>query len=436
MVGRTSVRVDGGRNGLRSPRVLLVPDSLFWVTGEIAHEIARYNTGFEFTVCPSQGLKWLFRRRPAFPGRFDLVHFLTPELFEKCAPRFDAGVARVATLFHAERPEHFECVRGSDAVMTASKQWRERLVARGIPPEKVFLVPLGTDPELFHPPTPEARRELRAELRIGADALVVGFCAKRSSDVAGRKGVDVFARAMEELGHELSGVVALLIGPGWTEFAAERSRAGVEFRCLPFLLEREKLARVYRALDLFWVTSRIEGGPAPLLEAMSSGVCCLTTPVGIAEEVVENGRNGFLVPFDAASRFAEVSARLAHDADGIRAIAEAARAAILAERSWRATAPAAGELYRTVLERKGFDGRREDVSGPLDAHLVPQAIAAQEHAGFARSLAKMGDLESAAAFSRAALHMDPLNPERWRHWMSIAWQRARRRRRRAPRSPG
>jgi hypothetical protein len=41
----------------------------------------------------------------------------------------------------------------------------------------------------------------------------------------------------------------------------------------------------------------------------------------------------------------------------------------------------------------------------------------------------MGDLESAATFSRAALQMDPLNPARWRHWMSITWHRARDRRR-------
>jgi glycosyltransferase involved in cell wall biosynthesis len=399
-----------------------VPDTPFWITGEICGEIARYNPGFDFSVFPSKGLRWLSRRHPHLLESFDLVHFLTPDLHQKFSPVFDEGVARVSTIFHVEHPADTDCVAGSDAVMTASRQWRDALRGRGVPPDKIFVVPLGVDPELFHPPTRAERQALRDRLRIAPAAFTVGFCAKRSSDVGGRKGIDVFLRAIEALSKRVPEVVAVMIGPGWSEFAAEHSRSGLVFRCIPFVLERAELAEVYRALDLFWVTSRIEGGPAPLLESMASGVGCVTTAVGVAEEVVVEGQNGFLAAFDDAARFAEVSAKLAQQPKERAALGARARARVLLERAWSQTAPLAGVLYREVLERRGYDGYGRGGVPPASGGRIAHTIAALEYDGFARSLEKMGEYASAARFARHALRRRPGHPTLWRHWARIAWR--------------
>ena len=60
---------------------------------------------------------------------------------------------------------------------------------------------------------------------------------------------------------------------------------------------------MYQALDFYWVTARVEGGPVTLLEAMSAEVCCLTTAVGLAREIVNDGENAVLLPFNDPESF-------------------------------------------------------------------------------------------------------------------------------------
>lgn len=51
----------------------------------------------------------------------------------------------------------------------------------------------------------------------------------------------------------------------------------------------------YNSLDLYIVASRSEGTPRPLLEAAACGIPILTTDVGIAPELIQDGVNGFMV---------------------------------------------------------------------------------------------------------------------------------------------
>ena len=63
-----------------------------------------------------------------------------------------------------------------------------------------------------------------------------------------------------------------------------------------FLGARRDVAELYRAMDVFALSSLWEGGPITLIEAMASGLPVVATPVGIVPEVVRDGVNGFLVP--------------------------------------------------------------------------------------------------------------------------------------------
>ena|SRR5436305_7351999 len=55
------------------------------------------------------------------------------------------------------------------------------------------------------------------------------------------------------------------------------------------------MAVLYRAVDAYLVASRQEGGPKAVLESMASGVPLVTTRVGQAMDLVEHGRNAFMV---------------------------------------------------------------------------------------------------------------------------------------------
>ena len=68
---------------------------------------------------------------------------------------------------------------------------------------------------------------------------------------------------------------------------------------------RDELATAYHALDAYLVTSRQEGGPKGVLEAMATGVPMVSTRVGQAPEVVDDGRNGLLAEVDDVEALAE-----------------------------------------------------------------------------------------------------------------------------------
>ncbi len=64
------------------------------------------------------------------------------------------------------------------------------------------------------------------------------------------------------------------------------------------LSSRDDLARAYHGVDVCLVTSRQEGGPKAVLEAMATGVPLVTTRVGQATELVRDGENGLLADVD------------------------------------------------------------------------------------------------------------------------------------------
>ena len=89
------------------------------------------------------------------------------------------------------------------------------------------------------------------------------------------------------------------------------------------------MPEMFQALDFYWVTARVEGGPVTLLEAMSTGVCSVTTPVGLAREVVENGVNGLVVEFDDSGAFAAQTLAYSRRTRDREALGARARSTIL-----------------------------------------------------------------------------------------------------------
>jgi glycosyltransferase involved in cell wall biosynthesis len=83
---------------------------------------------------------------------------------------------------------------------------------------------------------------------------------------------------------------------------------------------------VYHALDAYVVASRPEGGPKGVLEAMAAGVALVTTRVGQAQEIVEDGENGLLADVDDAEALADAVLRVHRDAGLRESLASVGRA--------------------------------------------------------------------------------------------------------------
>ena len=183
---------------------------------------------------------------------------------------------------------------------------------------------------------------------------------------------------------------------------------------------------IYRCFDIYWVTSRIEGGPVPLLEAMSSGACCVTTPVGVARELVKHGENAFLAPIDDAESFVRHTESLVRDSELRARIGTEARRSILEAHQSHQTTRSARQLYQTAIERfrcrwplshapaiPKADGQ---AAGKVDLRsgLPPQIrswVAAREHVCFMNQLNFMGEWESASRVAVRAIACRPFDPE-------------------------
>ena len=76
---------------------------------------------------------------------------------------------------------------------------------------------------------------------------------------------------------------------------------------------RSEIRVFYRAADAFLLTSLFEGFPRVLMEAAACGLPIVTTDVGGAEEIVEHGRNGFIVPINDVDAACEGLLFLAND---------------------------------------------------------------------------------------------------------------------------
>jgi glycosyltransferase involved in cell wall biosynthesis len=274
----------------------------------------------------------------------------------------------VATVFHGDRrPEFPELARAVDELLaharelarvaTASRIMEDRLLGWGLPRAAVVRLPLGVDLRVFRPGSAEARRASRARLGIPEQALCVGSFQKDGSGFGEGlepkwiKGPDLLVEVLARLRRELP-VVALLTAPARGYVKRGLDRRGVPWRHV--VPERaEELAALYPALDAYLVTSREEGGPQGVLEALACGVPVVSTRVGLAPDVIEHGGNGLLAEVEDAGALAEAAAGLLADA-GLRERLARRGPGSVADHGWdRVAERYYRELYQPLLRERG-----------------------------------------------------------------------------------
>lgn len=169
----------------------------------------------------------------------------------------------------------------------------------GFPEDKVHRIPIAVNLSSFSQTTSEKRDSARQRLGIPRYALVIGSFQKDGLGFeAGNKpklikGPDTLLEVAAILKSRVDGLHFLLTGP-----ARGFVKTGLERLGIPFthVIEEDyrNLERNYHAIDAYLVTSREEGGPRAILEAMATGVPIVSTRVGQAVDLITHERNGWL----------------------------------------------------------------------------------------------------------------------------------------------
>jgi PEP-CTERM/exosortase A-associated glycosyltransferase len=239
-----------------------------------------------------------------------------------------------------------------DAVVTLCEGLRQDLLARGVPPSRLFLVPNGVDVERFTPaprdPDLEARLGLRGKTVIAYVGSLFRF-----------EGIPLLLRALARLARD--DVRGLILGHGEAEEEIRDSlaRLGLEGR-VTFLGKAPpaEVARYYTLADILCyprLRHRITELTTPLkpLEAMAMGKAVVASDVGGLRELVDDERTGLLFRAEDLESLVATLRRVVDVAELRRRLGEEARAHVVAERSWRQLAGRYREVYAAACARRG-----------------------------------------------------------------------------------
>jgi glycosyltransferase involved in cell wall biosynthesis len=225
-------------------------------------------------------------------------------------PEFDA-------CFETMRRRHEEI----DRIQVTSSAMQELVLETGVDPAKVHRIPIGIDVEAFALRSPETRAAARHALGLPESAFVVGSFQKdgvgwgEGLEPKLIKGPDVLLAVAERLRERVPELTFLVTGPARGYVLAGLERLGVPYRHV-VLPDVDAVPQAYEAIDVCLVTSRDEGGPRAVLEAMATGVPLVTTRVGQAADLVRHGENGWLVEVEDVDRLVQWTTHVAEAAQG------------------------------------------------------------------------------------------------------------------------
>lgn len=208
-----------------------------------------------------------------------------------------------------------------DVVFAPSRATARDLVARGLDPRRVQVLPAWVDGDLFSP----SRRDDELRARYGVNGGPVLVYAGR---VAREKSVDLLARAFRDVIDSGASAHLMVAGDGPYRAEMEELLADYPASFLGFV-PQEELARVYASSDLFVFPSSTDTCGLVVLEAQAAGLPAIVSDRGGPGEYVRPGSTGLVVPGDDRAALAGAIRALLDDEDRRRAMGHAAREHVL-----------------------------------------------------------------------------------------------------------
>lgn len=227
------------------------------------------------------------------------------------------------------------------AVVTVSRVQLEQLRADGVPADRLTQVPNAW--AALAPPL--ERAAARRELGLPAEGFTLGWVGRLS----GEKGPDVFLEGLARL--KVQGWTAAVLGDGPDRAAlgARAGQLGLGGR-IHWSGVVPDAARLYRAFDVFVLSSRTEGIPIVLFEAMHAEVPIVATRVGGVGEVVGEGEALLVPALDPAALAAAIDTVAAQPQEAARRATEA-RSTLERRFAPRPWVDAYDAVYRQAIAR-------------------------------------------------------------------------------------
>jgi glycosyltransferase involved in cell wall biosynthesis len=275
---------------------------------------------------------YLLMLRYRTPARVHTVHNLAPR---EMGVRVGAWVRMLAFRYH---------IGGVVPVAVADKVRATIQQLYGYPDPP--LIPNGIPTDEYAPDS-DTRAQWRQAHGIEPRATVLTHIGRFAFQKNHALLVEAFAQVRAD-----APLYLLLVGGGELENAVREQVAalGLQER-VRFLGVRADVADILRASDVFVLSSRWEGNPLSVMEAMAAGLPVVSTAVGGVPELVREGVTGLLVPSEDAGALAQAMQALVDDPVRRQAMGAAARRHAVAHFDIRHTVRMYEELYESLLRR-------------------------------------------------------------------------------------
>ncbi len=240
--------------------------------------------------------------------------------------------------------------RHTDRLLTVSPAVRRELLALGVgTPDRLAVLPLGLDLAPFLAPRPAGAPGPRAELGLAAATPLVAVVAR----LVPVKAHETFLEAAALVAAKRPEARFLVVGDGErrAELEALARRLGLA-RSVAFLGWRADLPAIYRDVDVVALTSRNEGSPVSLIEAMAAARPVVATAVGGVPDLVEDGVSGYLVEPGQPAAVADRVLALLDDPERREAFGRAGRKRVDPAFDAARLLRDVDALYRRLIEEK------------------------------------------------------------------------------------
>ena len=313
-------------------KILMIADLETWILGEIARKL-------QVILSKKMQIKILYSHETDFFKHFlhncsesDVIHFLSPWDFFKLAKFVDKPC--VFMLWHMVDWTFFKkYVYRIDTLCVGSQQWLEIVKDYTLPNIPLKRVHFGLDINQFQKHS-QAKVDFISSHNLPENTLIFGFAGSAWSNEGNRKGLDRFFNCFLDLKDKLDHpFIIRIIGRYWTPEIIPTELQ--DFTKIELDLDHSQLPNFYSSLDYYLCTSRYEGVPYPILEAMSCETVIISTPVGVVPEIIENHQNGFiLTENNLVSDFIMVVQKTASDLSFRQKCGVLARQTILDQFNW------------------------------------------------------------------------------------------------------
>lgn len=179
-------------------------------------------------------------------------------------------------------------------ILTIAHHTKRTLVADGLKAESVEVLHNAIDTDQWR--ADKGKPVLRQEFNLTPDTLLVGTVARIAQQ---DKDLITFYRVAADIVTKTPNVKFVVVGEGHGDLLAQAKNEVLELGLqdkLFFTGHRTDLLGIYSSFDVFLMTSRSEGMPNTILEAMAMELPVVSTKVGGVSEIILDDTMGFLAP--------------------------------------------------------------------------------------------------------------------------------------------